>query len=248
MGARNFAGSSLIDFFGTGLNFTGDTTWAALMRRGADASDDVLFQQNTSSNLWSARLTAGNALRYRTGTTNTDAPTITNVVADGWVLLAISKATGTTNPRFHKYVYSSNSWTHENAATTVADPGSPGTTDVRMGADEASATNFTGDIAVVGIWNKVLADSQLESLPHTLATWWSATPKAIWVLDQSVSTKIPDFTGNGGGENVHTATTRTSASVPIFSYIGSPIKVVRQPAAGVGGSAGPRDLLLLGAG
>lgn len=248
MGARNFAGSALIDFFGTGLNFTGDTTWAALMRRGADGSDDVLFQQNTSSNLWSARLTAADKLRYRAGTTNIDS-SLTVTVADGWVLLAITKATGTTAPHFHKYIYSTNAaMTHETAGTTIADPGSPGTTDVRMGADETNATNFAGDIAVVGIWNKVLTDSQLESMAHTLAPWWSATPKAIWVLDQSTSTKIPDFTGNGGGENVHSATTRTTASVPIFSYIGAPIKVTRQPAAGVGGAAGPRDLLLLGAG
>src|SRR5262245_38024598 len=44
------------------------------------------------------------------------ASTITLTTTDGWALVACGKGSGTVTPRFHKYVYSSNAFTHEDGA------------------------------------------------------------------------------------------------------------------------------------
>ena len=74
------------------------------------------------------------------------ATTLSLVAADGWCLIAASKTSGTTTPRFHKYVYSSNVWTHEDGAATLADPSAPAN-NAWLGA-LASSDFWDGDIAL----------------------------------------------------------------------------------------------------
>jgi hypothetical protein len=40
---------------------------------------------------------------------------LTCPTSDGWVLIAATKAAGTSTPRMHKYVYSTDTWSHVNA-------------------------------------------------------------------------------------------------------------------------------------
>ena len=175
-----------------------------------------------------------------------DAQTLTLTASDGWALIAFTKAAGTTTPRFHKYVFSTNAWTHEAAATTIADPTTPGT-NVRLGGGSGPLGTATSRSRAAG--TPPLTDAQIESLPFSLASWFQVSPKGLWLLDQQATSQLVlDLSGGGANESSRTGTSVATASVPVFSY-GLPIaRVAKQPAAGGGGAAGPRDLLLLRAG
>jgi hypothetical protein len=161
-------------------------------------------------------------------------------------VVAISKAAGTTAPRFHKYKVSTNVWTHENAGATIADPTTPSQGPTIGGI----AANANIELGVVGLWNVVLSDAQIEALPFSLSSWRQIGPSAMWLFDQqAIAQKIRDMSGGGANEATLTGTSVSTSSVPLLSY-GAPMgRVQIQPAAvGGGGAAGPRDLLLLGAG
>jgi hypothetical protein len=149
--------------------------------------------------------------------------TFTVSASEGWVLLAATKTSGTTTVRLHKYVYSTNTWTHQNtAAGTSADQATSGTMNASIGSSLASGTvsgSFDGDIAVVGKWNVVLADNQLESLSTSLNAWWQAPPAVLFTLDQSATGQlVRDLTGGGANQSAIVGTTVSTSSLPVFSY------------------------------
>lgn len=243
------ASSELLDVGGAGLNFTGSTTIAAIIRKTADAANQAVFSQHTGTTKNRMTIDTSNKISFQADANILASPTITVTVADGWVLAAVTKATGTTNPRYHKYLYSSNTWTHENSGSTMADATAPGTTNCRIGASPASTLPYDGDMQIVGYYNAALSDAQLEAMALTLGAWYQVPPKGLWLLDQQVTTqKVNDLTGQGGNEVTRTGTSISSTSLPVFNY-GMPVRsVLRQPAAVGGGASSPRDLLLLGAG
>jgi hypothetical protein len=246
--ARTFVKASLekVTLSLGALNFIPPFTCAAICTRAVDASVHAWLRiGGTDGSAHICRLNTSNQIEYSIGTGSSHGTT-TAVAADGWMLLAASKNTGTVAARLHKYKFSTNAWVHEDGTATLANPGTP-TANAWIGSSPAS---YDGDIAIVGVWNAVLSDAQVEALPFSLASWFQVTPKGIWLLDQQATAqKVRDLTGNGANESALTGSTVSTSSVPIFSY-GTPIiKVERQPAAaGGGGANAPRDLLLLGAG
>lgn len=156
--------------------------------------------------------------------------------ADNWHLTGVTKDNGTATPRGHKYVYDTNTWTHTDAAGTMGDSastaGASGT--VRLGRVlTAAGDQFDGDIAIMGVWNRVLTDAEIEQLAFSLQGWYASAPDALWLLDQSaVDQKILDLTGNGANETAITGTSVSTNSVPVFSY-GAEI-VDKQPTAAGG--------------
>jgi hypothetical protein len=130
-----------------------------------------------------------------------DAPTMTLTVADGWCLVAVTKATGTVAPPFHKVVLSSGTATDEDDNPTVANSGTP-TTKATMGRTLANAGPLNGDFAVAGVWNTVLTDTQVESLMTSRQAWLDLSPAGLWRLNQSAVTEtVTDLTGNGANES-----------------------------------------------
>jgi hypothetical protein len=165
-----------------------------------------------------------------------------------WCMIGVDKAAGTTSPRFHLYRYANNTFTHTTPAGTTADNGALTSPDVNIGHRRGSAV-WNGDIHIAAAWDRRLSDAEWELLPFSYSYWIAANPKVGVMLDQSdVAQKLLDWTGNGANESSRTGTTVSINSVPVFSY-GAPLPFVEiQPAAVGGGAAGPRDLLLLGAG
>lgn len=212
----------------------GPGTIAAICKSAADqATNDIMALMIGSSN------SGGTGCRFRVlGTTqladlklggsSASAPTIKLLTAEGWCLLAVTKATGTVAPRFHKYVFSTNTWTHENSSTSIANNSAPSTT-VTIGANVAAQDFFGGDIAIEGFWNVVLADAQIESLAYNLNAWWApAQPKGLWLLDQAATTqKVVDLSGGGANESAITGTAVGTSSVPVFGYGGLVQRVQR---------------------
>ena len=126
-------------------------------------------------------------------------------------MLAISKTSGTTAPRFHGYSYSSNAWQHENGASNSADPSAP------SGASNIGgwSGNYRGSIAILALWNVVLSDAQIECLPFSLAMWYQIPPQTLWLLDQqAVGQTVLDLTGNGANQSAITGTTGCDGKRP----------------------------------
>jgi hypothetical protein len=228
-----------------GLNFIAPFTCVAILKRAADGTTDSVIRigaTDGSANI--LRLNTSNQIEMGTGLASSHSTT-TVVTANGWVLAACTKASGTVIPNFSKYTYSTNAWVHEAGNVTLVNPGTPAT-NAWLGG---SPGNWNGDLAILGVWNVALTDAQVESLAFSLAAWFQVQPKGLWLLDQSATTqKVADLSGNGANESAITGTSVASSSVPVFSYGAPVLSVLRQPAAVGGGANSPRDLLLLGAG
>jgi hypothetical protein len=157
---------------------------------------------------------------------------LTCPTTDGWVLIAGGKAAGTSTPRLHKYVYSTNAWSHVNAGSTLADQSSVSGGTVRFG-EWQDTDDFAGDLAVAAVWNRLLTDAELEQLPFTLQAWYASAPSGLWLFDQSAVTQpIADLTGGGANESARTQTTVSTTSVPLFHVDDGAWPVVRPQGAG----------------
>lgn len=228
--ARNFGGADYVTL-GVGALTTiaqGAATMAAVVRKTTDLSNDCLMSMDSTVTAEIAFFGGGSAdnnLRWvRDGSATSVAIPLTN--ADGFSLVAISKASGTTNPRGHKYVYGTNAWSHANAAGTSANSNSLSGGKVQLGRlFNLSGQEFSGDMAIAGAWLRVLSDAEVETLPFSLAAWLSTAPDALWLLDQSsTSQNVIDMTGLGSNQTALTGTAVASTSVPGFGY-GHPILV-----------------------
>jgi hypothetical protein len=161
------------------------------------------------------------------------ASTFTIVNADGWVLLAMGKATGTTTPRCHKYVYSTNTWTHQDAAGTATNSTAVGGTGTMRFGEWEGSDDLNGDIAVAAAWSgRNLTDTEVEQLAHSLQGWCALAPDALWLFDQAaVSQNLLDLTGGGANQSAITGTAVSTASPPI-SYGDETIVPHSVPSAG----------------
>lgn len=163
----------------------------------------------------------GDTVDFWDGANDNFTPTIRISTTEGWCLLVVSKAAGANLPRFHKYSYATNSWTHENGTTTARDATTP--TGINFGCERDGGVdgNFQGDLACVGLWNVVLTDAQVEALAFTLEPWFQVNPVGLWLFDQDKTTqKVVDLSGNGANESALTGTTVSTSSVPVFNYGG----------------------------
>jgi hypothetical protein len=162
-------------------------------------------------------LTSGGAhMRLEENGTNTDSPTI--VVATGeWVLIGITKASGTATPRFHYYRFSTNAWSHENASGSTAAVNHTGPS-IYLGGAPATYSNFwNGEIEVFGHWKRVLSDAEIENLPFTLQGWYSAKPDILIKADPT-SVKLSDSSQDSTLSTTDAGITASTSSVPIFNY------------------------------
>lgn len=208
-----------------------DRTVVAILRRASNqgASDAEVFCVNFATDINGSMLFGGAggtdklSIKSATGAGIQNAPTITVVTANGWHLVAIGKTSGTTTPRYHRYVYNTGVWTHENGSGTFNEAASGGTnTTAEIGSIlVAAGESFDGDIAVVGVFPGVLSDTQIESMPFTLTAWYALSPQALWVLDQhATSQAVPDLSGNGSQQSGITGTAVSSVNVPVFNRHG----------------------------
>jgi hypothetical protein len=211
--ARTFNGSSdVISLTVGGLASigTGACTIAAIVKLGDTTDGCPLWMGSTGSADTHFLEIFGGQWNYR-GTN-----IMAGSTADNWHLIAATKTAGTTTPRGHKYVYGTNTWTHTNAGSTLADP-SGTTAFAGIGRYQTAAAEFfNGDIAVVAAWSRALADVDIEQLAHSLQAWYAAAPLAGSVLDQqAVGTPINDWTGGGANQSAITGTTVSTNSAPI---------------------------------
>lgn len=217
--ARTFASASseVITLAIGALNAAfGPATVAVIAKTASDGAVKYAVNLGTAnvSNV-ALGLTAGDVIAISIANA-VKSGTATLKTADGWALLAASKATGTATPRLHLYKYGANSWTHEAAGATAANV-TP-TTAAHFGARIGSTSFWNGDIAVAGVWGVVLADQDVESLAYSLPPWLANSPRALWILDQQAVTQaIPDLSGGGANQSARTGTAVSANSVPVWT-------------------------------
>ena len=215
---------------GAGASVNGAITLAGIARKATDtgAAATILTVGNAAASRRTLLLSNANVIQLRSNNATDGATTFT--AAEGWALICVTKAAGTATARTHKYVYSTNTWTHANTPGTLGD--STPTSNSLIGTGGGTAAPWNGDIAVASAWAAAFTDAQVESLPFSLPAWFQVSPNGLWVLDQSATGMlVNDLTGNGANQSAITGTTVGTSNVPVFSY-GAPIVVaLHQPPA-----------------
>jgi hypothetical protein len=219
-----------------GIVGTGAITMAAIMRRNSTVYNGVIgLHTSGGTATYSIEIADGTGSLDFSGNVNWS-PGITVVNADGWVLIAVTKASGTVAPRGHKYVYSSDTWAHNNSASNTANGASVSGGTVRFG-EWQDVDDFAGDIAIAGVWDRVLTDAEIENLAFTKEAWHAAAPAGLWLFDQqAVAQSVSDLTGGGANQSTITGTALSTNSVPIFNYTDGPVWTVLTRVVAGGGT------------
>src|SRR4051812_30224933 len=132
-----------------GLNFTSPHTLAVVAKKGIDGALMTAFHIGTDSGAvrMGIAVNASNQIVARISGNLLVATGFTWLVSDGWVLITVSKATGTFAARIHKRVIGAGSGTFANSTATSGNATVP-TTGAYIGST-ATATSelFNGRIA-----------------------------------------------------------------------------------------------------
>ena len=202
----------------------GPITIAAIIKKNANGSFQAFIALNTTA---AAQLIAtgvqGSNLGY-TFTGGSDdangAATPTYVIADGWVIYAMTKASGAVAPRFHKCVLSTGVWTHTSSAETNSDGAAPGASgQVMFGAKNNIGDFFNGRMALAGIYPTAKSDPQLEAMSATLQSWIDAGPTGLWPLTQAdVGDGVTDIVGTSNQSAIVGTTVATGDDPPNFDF------------------------------
>ena len=221
-------------------------TFAVILKRGAiNAWHAPIGIHNSSGTAtFTIEISNGNLLKLnRDGGAAASTSTFTVLATDGWVLLAATKATGTATPRFHKYVFSTGVWTHQNGDATLANGGSATGGTVRFG-EWQDTDDLNARLACGGIWGTALSDTAVEDLALTFDNWTGSSPVGCWKLNQTLtSTTLTDLTGNGANETTITGTSVVNESPPLLDFEDGP--AVMSVATTNGGTASATPVINL---
>lgn len=207
-----------------------NATVLVVLKRGTDSvGNATLFRLQDSGGFTRGDITATAGTDILVS--NSSGPVTMNVkVADGWVMLGITKVAGTTAIRFHKYVYSTGVATHENAATTSADPAAIGVGGNISFSRTGAQSNAT--FAAAAIYNRVLTDAEFELAAQGIHPMASLNPSwGLWVMD-GASTTLP-------AEELFIGSAYSSGTVASIDSVGPPLghlyPVMEPPVASAGG-------------
>jgi hypothetical protein len=112
-----------------------------------------------------------------------------------WYLIGLSKAAGTTTPRYHVYRYGTSTWEHGNFDGTLANYPAP-TAGLVWG--HAASEAFTGNLLVGAIWDSELSDATFETLELALSAWVDAAPDHL--VRFNAEGYCADITGTSVGQ------------------------------------------------
>lgn len=195
-------------------------TFAALARRTNESGwHGIVATRQSDGTTWEAYLDIApsahaTASAIWTSWNGTDhANTLKFTQADGWCIIAATKATGSATPRYHKYVLSTQTWTHDNGVGAVANATSISGGNIILG--NVAGDQLAGDIAAVAMYGRTFTDQEIESLAGSWEVWLSYGPMGAWLLDQAATAQtVLDWSGGGANQSAISGTTIQTGSVP----------------------------------
>ncbi|UWZ37486.1 hypothetical protein Drose_04175 [Dactylosporangium roseum] len=193
----------------------------AICRVTSDNTYRILFSLETSAGSSRLSLWLSNTNTVQLSVAASDKDTgVPASSSDGWMLVGVSKESGSSIPRGHKHVYSTNTWTHADAAAASSgDSGDLTAGRVQIGRWQTSTERWPGEILLCGAVKRALTDAEWEQLPYTLPGALGVTPDALWLLDQHATTQnVIDLTGGGANQTALTGTSTGTSSVPVWNY------------------------------
>jgi hypothetical protein len=219
-----------------GLSGFGFGAFVVIARRTNESGWHGIVATQQSGGTWEAYLDIApsahaTASAIWTSWNGTDhANTLKFTQADGWCIVAATKATGTATPRYHKCVLSSRTWTHDDGVGTVPNATSIPGGNVIFG--NVAGDQLAGDVAAVALYGRTFTDQELESF-LSWEVWLSYGPMGAWLLDQAVTAQsLLDWTGGGANQSAISGTTVQTASLPGWNQSDGGIWVAEVTAAG----------------
>lgn len=171
------------------------------------------------------QLSSGTDLSLRCGANLSIAPTIKATVADGLCLLVVRKGDGSVPPRFSKYEFDTDEWTHEDAAAGLADSALP-TGNAYISGWSTTTGWDSSDMGIAAIWDRELSDADVEKLVQAESEWALSAPVVLWPLDQpDTSTPVADE-ADSASQTAITGTTVIPGGIP---WTGGIVEVVADP-------------------
>lgn len=139
----------------------------------------------------------------------------TTLTADKWYIVAYSKSSGTSAPRGHyRNLTDAGAWGHANSSSVAH----PARTPAKITLGEWSNLDpALLHLAVVGIWNSVLTDAQIETLGQNLDAWEALSP-SWWALANG-TTPLFDESGGGGNETDRQSGVTASAQTSPLDWL-----------------------------
>lgn len=242
--ARTFAAGDNIECTAAVNNLTYGT-FVAVGRVTSDAVNHTPLSTHTSTTVrcFIEIRNTGDLLAWAQSSSTRATGTITVTSADGWVFIAGSKDTGTVAPVLYKHVYSTDTWSGADVATSSIANAGAWSTSPRYGIgaryDLTTVTNpWIGDLAAVAFYgNTVLTEAQLQAMVYDYSAWYQVQPTFFHILDQgSVAQNTADLSGNGNHQSSIVGTTSVATSAPPISY-GFPLpRITYEAPAGGGGT------------
>ena len=196
-----------------GANINGNFMCVAIVKRDfATADREVVVSVSPT---WRFGIDNNARLELIGDTVSLAGATMTALLpSQGWVLIAVTKTTGTVTARFHKYVFATQTWLHVDATTAEADWGIDASSAIYHGRRDASFYTFPGNILISGVWASNFSDSALEALglQDGLQEWVNANPLEGWRFN--ANSGIAAFGSNGTADQTGATGTTIDADGP----------------------------------
>jgi hypothetical protein len=172
------------------ITVTADNTWLSFLETetSAAAAAASLHRQQLSATLGSVGWAANGSLLANGGPALTD--------SDGWLLVASTKAAGSSVPRLHSSIIASATHRHNDHGAALAAANSIASGTIRLGGNDDF---FTGRMAAAAIFDKALTDGEIEGIAvaKTTQSIYDLTPKFLVDDNDAFLADYMGLVGNG---------------------------------------------------
>lgn len=112
------------------------------------------------------------------------------------------------NINFHKLLFSSGAWTHENAtASNTLGEVAPGTNGFMTFGQWEGGDQNNSRYVCAAVWNRVLSTAEWELLGGGISAWSQLNPLGLWDFRiGATSMAVNDITGGGGSQSSQAGT------------------------------------------
>jgi hypothetical protein len=201
----------------------GAFTMIAIFKRSANSGGGdkyclSLCDTGGTNQLAGLRFSGTDLLGYDAGGGQSAASTLSVTTSDGWVAIGVTKAAGAVKARFHKYVYSTSTASHEDSVGNSANFTGAGTGTsfvVCRVRNNLTSFNALGSMAAAATYPKQMSDQEFESAATSLMGMMAQDPSYGLITFDAETVRVIDPVG-GAAQTTNTGAVDSTGSP--FSY------------------------------